>query len=133
MVCLNPKFETGHNFLFSEKYGGPWYFVKKQAKQTFDFNISLERPLSKLSENHKINFIGPTELKLWPFNDACLQLFTASSSIYIGETSSDSGAVREGISRGVCDSTICVRDSTVCVHSHPPCVCVCVGPGEHQG
>ncbi len=28
---------------------------------------SSERPISKLSENHKINVIGPTELKLWPF------------------------------------------------------------------
>ena len=27
-------------------------------------------PLSKLSENHKINVIGPTELKFWPFKDA---------------------------------------------------------------
>ncbi len=107
MVCSNPKFKTGHISYFRKNTVGPWYFVKKQAKQTFDFNISLERPLSKLSENQKINFIGPTELKLWPFNDACLQLFTAPSSIYIGETSSDSGAVREGISRGVCDSTMC--------------------------
>ena len=32
-------------------------------------NISSERPLSKLSENHKINVIGPTELKLWPFKE----------------------------------------------------------------
>ncbi len=35
-----------------------------------DFNTSSERPLSKLSENHKINVIGPTKLKLWPFKDA---------------------------------------------------------------
>ncbi len=31
------------------------------------FNSLSERPLSKLSENHKINVIGPSELKLWPF------------------------------------------------------------------
>ena len=36
----------------------------------FFFNISSERPLSKLSENHKINIIGPTELKLPSFKDA---------------------------------------------------------------
>ncbi len=40
------------------------------------FNTSFERSLSKLSENHKINVIGPTELKLWPFKDA---LFNARS------------------------------------------------------
>ncbi len=39
------------------------------------FNTSCERPLSKLSENHKINVIGPTELKLWSFKDA---LFNAT-------------------------------------------------------
>ncbi len=33
------------------------------------FNTSSERPISKLSENHKINVIGPTELKLWLFKD----------------------------------------------------------------
>ncbi len=33
----------------------------------YTFNTSSERPLSKLSENHKINVIGPTKLKLWPF------------------------------------------------------------------
>ena len=41
----------------------PWCF-------DFDLNTSSERPISKLSENHKINVIGPTELKLWPFKDA---------------------------------------------------------------
>ncbi len=35
-----------------------------------DFNTSFESSLSKLSENHKINVIGSTELKLWPFKDA---------------------------------------------------------------
>ncbi len=30
----------------------------------FDFNTTSERPLSKLSKNHKINVIGPSELKL---------------------------------------------------------------------
>ncbi len=38
------------------------------------FNASSERPLSKLSENHKINVIGPSELKLWPFKDAQYKL-----------------------------------------------------------
>ncbi len=40
------------------------------------FNTSSERPLAKLSENHKINVIRPTELKLWPFKDA--DLFNAT-------------------------------------------------------
>ncbi len=35
-----------------------------------NFNALSERPLSKLSENHKINVIRPSELKLWPFKDA---------------------------------------------------------------
>ena len=35
-----------------------------------DFNTSSERPFSKLSENHKINVIGPTKLKFWPFENA---------------------------------------------------------------
>ncbi len=43
----------------------PMVFLLKQAqKLTFDFNTSSERPLSKLSENHKINVIGPVELKV---------------------------------------------------------------------
>ena len=29
-----------------------------------------ERPRSRLSENHKINVIGRTVLKLWPFKDS---------------------------------------------------------------
>ncbi len=37
--------------------------------EIFDFNKSSENPLSKLLENHKINVIGPTKLKLWPFKD----------------------------------------------------------------
>ncbi len=41
----------------------PWCF-------DFDLNTSSERPISKLSENHKINVIGPTKLKLWLFKDA---------------------------------------------------------------
>ena len=36
---------------------------QKRAKTRLQ-NISSERPLSKLSVNHKINVIGPTELKL---------------------------------------------------------------------
>ena len=40
-------------------------------KEILDLNTSFERPLSKLSENHKINAIGQMELKLWPFKDAC--------------------------------------------------------------
>ncbi len=29
--------------------------------------MSSERPISKLSENHKIYVIVPTKVKLWPF------------------------------------------------------------------
>ncbi len=59
MVC---KFRTGQ---FSGKdHDGPF------INRPIDFNTSSERPPSKLSENHKINVIGPTELKLWPFKDA---------------------------------------------------------------
>ena len=36
----------------------------------FDFNSSSERAHRKLSENHKTNDIGPTELELWPLKDA---------------------------------------------------------------
>ena len=54
--------------------GVPWYFVKIVPKYTFNFNTSSERPLSKLSENDKINVIGPTELKLWPFKDTLFKL-----------------------------------------------------------
>ncbi len=43
-------------------------FCEKQVQ--FDLNTSSERPLSKSSENHKINIIGPTELKLQPLKDA---------------------------------------------------------------
>ena len=60
MVYSNPKFGTGNNFR---------YFCQN-AKQIFGFNTSSERPLPKLSENHKINVIGSTELKLWTFKDA---------------------------------------------------------------
>ncbi len=62
MVCLILKFGTGHNF--------PWYNIAHGSlseNRLIFLNTSSERPLSKLSENHKINVIGPTELKLWPF------------------------------------------------------------------
>ena len=59
MVCSNPKFETGHNFLFSGKYHG---ILSKTGQK--HFNPSSERPLSKLLENQKMNVIGPSELKL---------------------------------------------------------------------
>ena len=36
---------------------------KTDRKYIFEFNTSSERPLSNLSENHKINVFGPTELK----------------------------------------------------------------------
>ena len=42
----------------------PWFFVKNRPKIDLDFKTSSERPLFKFSENHKINVIGPTELKL---------------------------------------------------------------------
>ncbi len=51
--CTN--YYVGHNFM------------KKTIKQALDFsfNTSSERPLSKLSENNKINnIIGPTEQNL---------------------------------------------------------------------
>ncbi len=38
--------------------------------EILDLNTSFERYFSKLPENQKINDIGPTELKLWPFKDA---------------------------------------------------------------
>ena len=34
--------------------------------KNLDFNTKSEKPISKLSENHKNNVIGPTEQKLWP-------------------------------------------------------------------
>ncbi len=40
---------------------------------------SFERPLSKLSENHKMNLIGPTELELWPFK---VTLFNAGNWLW---------------------------------------------------
>ncbi len=50
-------------------------FCPKQVQnRLLIFNTSSERPFSKLSENHKINVIGPTERKLWPFKDALLTL-----------------------------------------------------------
>ncbi len=46
-----------------------FYFVENRP-QFFGFNTSSERPFSKLLKNHKINVIGPTELKLWSFKDS---------------------------------------------------------------
>ena len=46
MVCSNPKFGTGRNFLFSEIYiiiANSWYFVKNRPKIDFWFNTSSER------------------------------------------------------------------------------------------
>ncbi len=44
----------------------PWSFVQKTGpKYTHLKSLSI-----KLSENQKINVIGPTELKLWLFKDA---------------------------------------------------------------
>ena len=57
MVCSNLKFVTDHNFFFTEKYHGLWYFVKNRLKYTFDFNTSSKQTHCKLSENHKINVI----------------------------------------------------------------------------
>ncbi len=65
---LKSQFETGHNFLFSGKDHG-LYIAHGILSKTGQNRSSSERPLSKLSENHKINVIGPTELKLWPFKD----------------------------------------------------------------
>ncbi len=73
MVCSNPKFGTGHNIPFLEKDHG--ILSKEAQKRLLIFNTSSERPISKLSENHKINVIGPTELKLWPFKDALLNIY----------------------------------------------------------
>ena len=36
----------------------------------------IEKSLSKLSENHKINVIRGTELKLWPFKDDLFNVMT---------------------------------------------------------
>ena len=44
-----------------------WSKAEKWQIMVPDFNTSFERFFSKLSENHKINVIGPTKLKLWPF------------------------------------------------------------------
>ncbi len=65
MVCSNFNFGTGHNFL-STGYATDHV----ENRLNFDFNTSSERFLSKLSENHKINIIVPTKLKLWPFKYA---------------------------------------------------------------
>ena len=43
--------------------------------ELLDWNTSFEKSLSKLSENHKINVIGPTELKLWPSLPAAIYAF----------------------------------------------------------
>ena len=78
MVCSNLKVGMGHNFPFLGKDHGYFgYFVKTGPKLTFDFNTLSERPFSRLSKNHKIYMIGPTELKLWPFKDASLTLVTS--------------------------------------------------------
>ena len=77
-VCENPKFGTGHNFLFSGKDHG-LYIIQAENRL---FNTSYERPLSlsKLSGNHQINVIGPMELKLWPLKDA---VFNARSRKFV--------------------------------------------------
>ncbi len=62
MVCSNPILKRAIISILS----------KTSPKYTFK---SSERPLSKLSENHKINVNGPTELKLWPFKDAFIIIF----------------------------------------------------------
>ena len=64
-----------------------------------DFITSSERPLSKLSENHKMNVIGPTEPKLWPFKDALLN------------------AIIIMIHEHVCRCCYCTYLSS-CVHTH---------------
>ncbi len=52
------------------------YFVKNRLK--IIVNTSSERPLSKLSEIHKISIIVPTELKLWPFKNALFNAMALS-------------------------------------------------------
>ena len=46
-------------------------FCQNQAKNRILIlrHYISKRARSKLSENHKINVIVPTELKLWPFKD----------------------------------------------------------------
>ena len=46
-------------------------FCQKQAQNRLLILTHRLKGLSlKISENHKINVFGPTELKLWPFKDA---------------------------------------------------------------
>ncbi len=79
MVCLNLKIGIGHNFPFSKNNHGlyiymyiAWYLSKTGRIRLLILTHHLKRPLSKHSENHKINVIGPTKLKLWLFKDALL-------------------------------------------------------------
>ncbi len=45
--------------------------MQKQAQNRLLILTHRLKVLSlKVSENHKINVFGPTELKLWPFKDA---------------------------------------------------------------
>ncbi len=62
---------------------------KTGPKIDFDFNTSSERPLSKLSENHKINVIGPTELKLWPFKVTLIEQLTGQNILRCGVSGSE--------------------------------------------
>ncbi len=50
-------------------------FCQNQAENRLLVLTQHLNPLFKLSENHKINIVGPTELKLWPFKGA---LFNAT-------------------------------------------------------
>ena len=69
MMCFNPKLGWGHNLSF---FGlGPPLAIHGTAKSTNTFIsqirkliLPFERSPSKLSENHKIVEIGPSEFKL---------------------------------------------------------------------
>ena len=54
-------------------------------KYTFDVNTLSERPLSKLSENHKINVFGPTELSYGRSKMLYLMLYVPVGVIFIAQ------------------------------------------------
>ncbi len=86
MVCSNPKFGTDHNFLIS----GKTMLSKRGPKYTLDYLNSLSVSV------HKINVIGPTELKFWLFKGFnTRQLNTYCTHSLIDKHSSSDGASKE--------------------------------------
>ncbi len=96
MMCLNPKFDSGHNLTFFAI--GPWaiyYSWYGQIGKYFYFSnrtlmTPFERYFSKLSENHKIVDIGYTEdpmSKILGFSESLerdLSNDVLKSKIYMG-------------------------------------------------